>query len=730
MPEGAVGNKKDGITYDGTAKEISIVVNDDGKGGLVVANTADTLKVTASNTYSTTDTSAKVSATKVFTGRDWTDSDSFEFTLAADASNPAGATLPTTVKKNATKTAQTVEFDAITFTKAGTYKFTITETVPEGAVGNKKDGITYDTTPHNVVVTVVDNHDGTLTATAKYDEADSLTITNTYAAKGEITFSGTKNLQNRILTEGEFSFELYEGENTTPLQTVTNAADGSYRFTKIEYTEADLNKDTAGSYVETTKTYKVVEKAGRDRYIVYDNTVYDITVTLKDNGDGTISVNADPKENSYDFTNTYAATDITIRKVWNDNNNQDGVRPASVTVVLTANGVGVPGAVNVTLNATNNWTATFKDLPVYKNGAPINYVWIESVPTGYTANITRTENQGEWIYTLTNSRTPETTSRTIRKVWNDQNNVDGIRPAELTVVLTGSNQYTNTLQLNAGNNWTQTVENLPVFDNGTRITYTWTEWATAGYVLTDSTTDGTTTTFTNTHEVDSRTLTVVKVWDDADNADGLRPATLNVNLQANGVTVRTVALSEANGWRQTVTDLPMRDANGLINYSWVEPNVPGYTLSGTEENAGVTTITNRHEIDRTARTVSKRWNHGRNLQALWPTAVHVQLYAGNVLTGEVTLTAANGWTATLDDLPMREAGEEIVYRWVEHSVPMYILTDTAITGDTTVFTNTYRDREVPPGDVPVPGPPLFEIDDFDTPLGVEVILNHVGDCYD
>ena len=524
-----------------------------------------------------------------------------------------------------------------------------------------------------------------------------VTITNTHET---VKISGEKTWDlkgyNESLKPASITVYIKDGENIVDTLTVTAGADNKWSFESKA-----LPKYRADGMTEIEYTVDEAAVAGFDKVVTGTN-----------------------------IKNTLITTDITIRKVWNDNNNQDGVRPASVTVVLTANGLGVPGAVNVTLNAANNWTATFKDLPVYENGAPINYVWIESVPTGYTANITRTETQGEWIYTLTNSRTPETTSRTIRKVWNDQNNVDGIRPAELTVVLTGSNQYTNTLQLNAGNNWTQTVENLPVFDNGTRITYTWTEWATAGYVLTDSTTDGTTTTFTNTHEVDSRTLTVVKVWDDADNADGLRPATLNVNLQANGVTVRTVTLSEANGWRQTVTDLPMRDANGLINYSWVEPNVPGYTLSGTEENAGVTTITNRHEIDRTARTVSKRWNHGRNLQALWPTAVHVQLYAGNVLTGEVTLTAANGWTATLDDLPMREGGEEIVYRWVEHSVPMYTLTDTAITGDTTVFTNTYRDREDPPGDVPVPGPPLFEIDDFDTPLGVEVILNHVGDCYD
>ena len=180
--------------------------------------------------------------------------------------------------------------------------------------------------------------------------------------------------------------------------------------------------------------------------------------------------------------------EATVKKVWNDANNQDGKRPESLTVTLS-------DGTEVTLNEGNNWTATVTDLPKYADGEEILYTWTEGeLPEGYT--LTGTSVEGT-VPTLTNSYTPEKTSATIKKVWNDANNQDGKRPESLTVTLSDGTEVT----LNEGNNWTATVTDLPKYADGEEIVYTWTEGELPeGYTLTDTSVEGTVTTLTNTLE--------------------------------------------------------------------------------------------------------------------------------------------------------------------------------------------------------------------------------------
>ena len=102
------------------------------------------------------------------------------------------------------------------------------------------------------------------------------------------------------------------------------------------------------------------------------------------------------------ISNIEEETSATVCKVWSDNNNQDGIRPASLTVDLM-NGSTKVGT--VTLNETNNWTATVEHLLMYNNGQPITYTWSEkNLPEGYALTNTSTSESG-LITTLTNSRT-------------------------------------------------------------------------------------------------------------------------------------------------------------------------------------------------------------------------------------------------------------------------------------------------------------------------------------
>ena len=146
-----------GVTCDTEPKIIRVKVTNDGNKTLTVKADPESAKVTAENTYAA-EGEISLHAAKEFTGRDWTEDDKFEFTLAADPENPEGAELPEKTTATATKDKQTVTFNKIRFTKPGEYTFTITET--DGGLA----GVTYDTEPKTIKVTVTDNLDGTLTA--------------------------------------------------------------------------------------------------------------------------------------------------------------------------------------------------------------------------------------------------------------------------------------------------------------------------------------------------------------------------------------------------------------------------------------------------------------------------------------------------------------------------------------------------------------------------------------
>ena len=365
-----------------------------------------------------------------------------------------------------------------------------------------------------------------------------------------------------------------------------------------------------------------------------------------------------------------------MRKVWNDNDNQDGIRPANLTVTLS-------DGQSVTLNEANGWQATIDNLPKFANGEEITYSWTESgLPEGYALAGTATEGI---VTTLTNAHTPEVVSATVRKVWNDNDNQDGIRPANLTVTLSNGQSVT----LNEANGWQATIDNLPKFANGEEITYSWTESGLPeGYALAGTATEGIVTTLTNAHTPEVVSATVRKVWNDNDNQDGIRPANLTVTL-SNG---QSVTLNEANGWQATIDNLPKYDDGVEIAYTWSEGDMPeGYTLVGTATEGIVTTLTNAHTPQVTSATVRKVWNDNDNQDGIRPESLTVTLSNGQ----SVVLSEANGWQATIDNLPMYANGQQIAYTWTENNLPEgYALTDTVVEGTVTTLTNTHAPETV------------------------------------
>ena len=403
-------------------------------------------------------------------------------------------------------------------------------------------------------------------------------------------------------------------------------------------------------------------------------------------------------------------TEATVRKVWADADNQDGKRPSEIRVTLTANGQKTDRT--VTLSAANNWTAKVDGLDRNKDGMPIAYAWDEGdAPDGY--KLTNTATTGT-VTTLTNTHEVEKTKASVKKVWADADNQDGKRPDAIVVTLqkkVGGADWTDatlsgaTVQrtLSADNDWSASVDELPAFEGGQKVAYGWAEKdVPEGYKLTTDTKDGATT-LTNTHEVEKTEATVRKVWADADNQDGKRPSEIKVTLAANGkATDHTVSLSDANGWTATVSDLPAFAGGQKVTYTWSEDALPaGYAISGTATDGTVTTITNKHDTETTGASVHKVWVDANDQDGARPASIVVTLQksvggaaATDVTEGdkaiERTLSADNGWSASVDGLPAFEDGQKVAYSWVEKSVPSGYTLATDTKGGTTTLTNTHE----------------------------------------
>ena len=127
---------------------------------------------------------------------------------------------------------------------------------------------------------MTDNNDGTLTAVADPKNA-TVTAKNTYTAAGTLKLDAEKTFKNGVLQGGEFTFELKDVDGKV-LQSKKNDADGKVSFDMIAYTPADVAK--------APYTYTVSEVTGTNKNVKYDQTIYTVTVSLKDKGNGELEV--------------------------------------------------------------------------------------------------------------------------------------------------------------------------------------------------------------------------------------------------------------------------------------------------------------------------------------------------------------------------------------------------------------------------------------------------------
>nr|WP_288700053.1 Cna B-type domain-containing protein [uncultured Blautia sp.] len=417
----------------------------------------------------------------------------------------------------------------------------------------------------------------------------------------------------------------------------------------------ELNEDNGWKY-----TWSNLEKKSGSNDIEY--TVDEVSVPAG----YTKTVIANEGKTEYTITNTHTTetTEATVRKVWNDSNDQDGKRPDSLNVNLMNGNTVVD---TVTLTADNNWTATVQNLPKKANGTDIVYSWSEgNMPEGYS--LTDTAKDGT-VTTLTNSYSTEETSVSVRKVWTDSDNQDGIRPESISVQLKADGKASgDPVVLNEANTWTYTWTKLAKNANKTEIQYTVDEVdVPSGYTKT-VTKESTGYVITNTHNPETTSINGTKTWSDNDNQDGKRPTSITVNLLANGTKVDSKEVTANDNWKYEFTNLPKYAAGNEITYTVEEDAVEGYEATVDGYN-----ITNTHKPETTKVEGTKTWNDSDNQDGIRPEKIIVNLLAdGNkVNTQEVTPDDNGNWTYSFTDLPKYKAGKEIKYRVEEVAVEGY-----------------------------------------------------------
>lgn len=289
-----------GVTNDAKlSREVSFTVTDDGKGNLSVSHKPDgDVAFTFTNTYNVTpvETSVtdQITATKVLTGRDMAEGE-FSFELVEGEGKDAKVVATGKNAADGKITMSPIEYD-----KPGKHTYTLREV--KGDAG----GITYDGKTYTIETTITDKGDGTLEAKHVLNDADEAKFSNGYkpnpsdsSVTGQVT--ATKVLTGREigLVAGEFRFELVEGNNV--VSTGTNNADGKIVMDPVTYTAAG----------EHTYTLRETKAGATENGITYSTAEYTIVTIVKDNGDGTLSVEHELQNvDKATFKNTYSVTPL------------------------------------------------------------------------------------------------------------------------------------------------------------------------------------------------------------------------------------------------------------------------------------------------------------------------------------------------------------------------------------------------------------------------------------
>lgn len=325
------------IGYSTQAYDVTVTVTD--QGGMLSA-TADrqATDVRFDNTYTPTPVDVTVKADKHLTGRDLNDGE-----FAAELKDSDGNLLQTkrfarvprdaqSDKANVREGEGTLEFDKLTFDRAGVYTYTVTE--QDGNLG----GVTYDRTVHTVTVTVTeDAKTHRLVAAVSYSNGEGgeegILFRNTYQPGNVmVELAARKNLTGRGLKADEFEFELVDRDGKV-IDSARNDKDGDIRFKPLTYGRDNNGIDDCGEH-----RYVIRERNTGEKNVTYDRTEHHVTVTVGDDlqGNLTAKVEYDPTDDTAKDSSAMLATPTD--KTDKTDGDAVGDKPSTTPGVVTTTG--------------------------------------------------------------------------------------------------------------------------------------------------------------------------------------------------------------------------------------------------------------------------------------------------------------------------------------------------------------------------------------------------------
>ena len=365
-----------------------------------------------------------------------------------------------------------------------------------------------------------------------------------------------------------------------------------------------------------------------------------------------------------------AKPNIKVRTNWQDNNNQDGVRPETVRVKLLANGKDTGKTLD--LSEANKWSGTIKDLAETAKEATYSLEVVEpSELSAYKFEVTGNRQDGLELKGIRVKDLP------VSVKWVDNDNQDGYRPESITInLLNGDDEVLKSFDTKA-QDFQWSFKNLAKYDaDGHEIDYkinnpivphysTEVRKLDNGYVI------------TNSHTPGKSIVEVMVNWDDDNNQDGKRPDELNYELIADDKeTGKTITLNADNYWNNSFTDLDMRKSGKKVQYSvklvsHLDASYDTVEATTIDKDFKLYEITNKRTPETITLDGTITWQDNNDKEGKRPDSVNIHLLKNGVKIDSLEVLASKDWHWSFKNLDKYEDGKEIIYSISQEKVDGY-----------------------------------------------------------